>query len=525
MENTTQGKVAGRWLQLDAKRSSHIERCRRCAKLTIPSLLPDKDKKGNDPLPLPYQSLGARAVNNLAAKLLLALFPPNTSFFRHDPDPIAIEELKQMDPDNEGIQQEVETQLRKHEQMSLQDFEAMAMRTRLFQGLRLLVATGNTCIELKDDGILKTYRLDKYVVRRAPTGQVKEAIIEEKMDVDDIPDSVKENPMARIPKENSEELDVSLYTHIKLVKNRWEVSQEVCGVEVPESFTHYPKKKLPYLFLTWTRMDGENYGRGHVEEHLGDLNAYDSLSQSLLEGAEAAAFLLLLLHPNATTSLDDIKRARNGEVVIGREEDIDVLKIEKLNDFRIAYEKANDLEENIKRSFLLNESIQRQAERVTAEEVRYMAQELESSLGGIYSVLGAEFQRPFVDLLIANQVKRNKLPALPDEVTTTIITGFDAIGRGHDLQKLREFRDEVVNMAQASGQRDIVTLYIGLSNFFKRVAIALGLETDGLVPDEEEIQQLQQQQQIYEQMMQMMNSKPAGELTKAAVQGGGGGQQ
>ena len=42
----------------------------------------------------------------------------------------------------------------------------------------------------------------------------------------------------------------------------------------------------------------------------------------------------------------------------------------------------------------------RSAERVTAEEVRYMAQELETALGGVYSILSQEFQYPFVNLLL-----------------------------------------------------------------------------------------------------------------------------
>lgn len=41
---------------------------------------------------------------------------------------------------------------------------------------------------------------------------------------------------------------------------------------------------------------------------------------------------------------------------------------------------------------LLNSAVQRNGERVTAEEIRYVAGELEDTLGGVYSLLSQELQ-------------------------------------------------------------------------------------------------------------------------------------
>ena len=59
----------------------------------------------------------------------------------------------------------------------------------------------------------------------------------------------------------------------------------------------------------------------------------------------------------------------------------------KLGDFRIAYDTMQRIETRLEHAFLLNASVQRQAERVTAEEIRFMAEALEQSLGGIYDEL------------------------------------------------------------------------------------------------------------------------------------------
>jgi len=82
--------------QLKANRSPFLMRARDCAKYTIPTLIPPFDgsnKTGAIYYPTPWQSMGARGVNNLAAKLLMALFPPNTPFFKLEIDDQTLAEL------------------------------------------------------------------------------------------------------------------------------------------------------------------------------------------------------------------------------------------------------------------------------------------------------------------------------------------------------------------------------------------------------------------------------------------------
>lgn len=70
-----------KWERADSSRSGLMQRVREACRLTIPGMIPeDGDEDAVEPTP--YQSLGARGVNNLASKLLLALFPAGQSFFR-----------------------------------------------------------------------------------------------------------------------------------------------------------------------------------------------------------------------------------------------------------------------------------------------------------------------------------------------------------------------------------------------------------------------------------------------------------
>ncbi|AKG94507.1 collar/head-to-tail joining protein [Delftia phage IME-DE1] len=140
--------------------------------------------------------------------------------------------------------------------------------------------------------------------------------------------------------------------------------------------------------------------------------------------------------------------------------------------------------------------MQRSGERVTAEEIRYVANELEATLGGVYSVLSGEFQKPVVERLLVDLQLSSKIPDMPKEaVEPTVITGLDAIGRGQDLQKLQMF----VSASQPAMQ--FVQGEINWSNFVLRCAEATGIDSTGLLLSPQERQQAQQAQ-LQQQAMQ-----------------------
>jgi hypothetical protein len=127
---------------------------------------------------------------------------------------------------------------------------------------------------------------------------------------------------------------------------------------------------------------------------------------------------------------------------------------------------------------------------VTAEEIRAMVGELEQSLGGVYSLLAEEFQRPLIVRRIHQMEKAKKLPSLPEgAVNPQIVTGLEGLGRTTDLQKLDVF---IAGVGQQFGQ-EAVAKYVNIGAYMKRRAAALGIDLTGLVRDEQEVQAADQQ--------------------------------
>lgn len=487
------GTAEARYRELEPKRQVYLERAREVAKFTIPSLMPPSGHNDTTKLETPYQGVGARGVNNLASKLLLALLPPNSPFFRLKVKDYILDDLEVTNPD---LKTELETALSRIESTVMTEIETSSDRVAVFEILKHLLVAGNVLIDMSHEEGMRVFHLDRYVVQRDPMGHVLEIIVHETVAPVALPENIREVVTTRM---DSSEKNVNLYTWIKRTDKQWTVSQEVKGIVIPDSKGTYPLDRSPFIALRGNRIDGEDYGRGYVEEYLGDLKSLEGLSRAVVEGSAAAAKVLFLINPNGTTRAKTLAESPNGAIREGNAEDVTVLQLQKFNDFRIAYEQMGRIEERLSFAFLLNSSIQRNAERVTAEEVRFMARELEDALGGLYSILAQEFQLPYVRRKIHQMEKTRKLPSLPkNTVKPMIITGLEALGRGHDLNKLDIF---IGGLAQTLGP-EVLAQYLNLEDYIARRATAIGIDTKGLIKTKEEIaaaQQTAQQQAMLNQ--------------------------
>jgi hypothetical protein len=496
-----------------SKRYGDLSRGRQCflsrawdaAELTLPFILPRNGTQDQE-LPTPYTSIGARGVNGLSSKFLLTLFPPNSPAFKFQIDDFTLQEL-------EAQRAPVEEGLNSMERAVMDEIEGKAMRVPLNECLRHLIITGNCVVNMGKENKLRIFHLDQYCVRRDPQGDVLEIIVKEKMSRELYQELFNSAPPSETgDSADGQEKELELYTVVKYVNKKVVVYQEVNNKRIPGTDSTYPMDKSPWLALRYNAIDGEDYGRGFVEEYLGDLKAADGLNRSILEGTAAAAKVIFLVKPNGTTKMKSVV-APNLSVRQGNPDDVGVIQIQKFNDFRVARETLESIERRLAAAFMLLESAQRDAERVTAEEFRMMAQELDTSKGGVYSLLSHELQLPLIKRIIAVLEREGKLPKLPEgTVEPVIITGFEALGRGNDANKLMTF---VQSLSQTLGP-EATAQYINVSDYAKRLGTGFGIDMKGLVKTQEEVQQEQQAAQQAQQRAEMMKAG----VPNAVTQGG-----
>ena len=509
MEYSQGGKTAaGRYEQLVSTRSTYEREAKESSKLTLPSLIPETTSGTRARIKTPFQALGAKAVNSLASKLLITLLPPSTAFFK-----LTIDQLALMQEGQSEVQSEIDKGLRTYENALMDEIEVSNDRVAMFEALKHLIVGGNVLLYLTDKG-LKVYPLSKFVCKRDSVGNVLEIITKETVN----PQALPPEFLSQIQqKDNYDEKgmgeEIDIYTCIKRYGEEFMWHQECKGEKIPGTDGRSKVDVSPWILLRWVRIDGEQFGRGYVEEYRGDLISLEALTQSVIEAAAASAKILFLVNPNGQTRASTLAKAPNGAVREGSAADISVMQVGKQADLAVAQQAMQRIEARLADAFLMASSVQRQAERVTAAEINLMAQELENSLGGVYSILSQEFQIPYLKRRMHMMVRSGKVKALPEKlVKPKIVTGIQGLGRGNDRNKLIEF---IGTVAQALGP-DVMRQFVNVDEAVKRLATSIGIDTTNLIKSQEQIaeeqQQAQQQQLI--QSLDPKNNAQAQQLTE-----------
>jgi hypothetical protein len=490
-------------------RDWYLDRARQASRLTVPYLIPNTAEptaNHQEAFPLPWNGIGARGVHNLASRLLLAILPPTQSFFRFTIDDVEMQKQEEamidMGATRDQIakaKSEMELALARLERSVLRSIEASNDRVAMHEALMHLLVAGNVLLYISEDG-LKCYHLNRYAVCRDPMGNPEEAVVCEELSAENLPPNlraelqdeegdlrgiVEASPLSDIQK------TVKVYTWVKWEDGRVEWHQEIKGKEVEGTRGSARVSSSPWLPLRMIRVDGSDYGPGYVESAcIADLQTAEALNQAIAEGALVSAQVRHLVKPSAVVNAKQLAEAPNGSYLPGNPDDVFTVQVQKGNDLNVALTGLQRIEMRLAQAFMLADM--RDAERVTAEEVRLQAMQLEQSLGSIYAQLTVELQAPYIARKLELFMRRGGMKQLPEGLVQPVVSvGLAAVGRGNDLEQTARF----MSILQQTLGPEGITTYVNSSELIKRLAAAMGLDIIGLVKTEDELAAEQQQAQ------------------------------
>ena len=312
-----------RYQALRSDREQFLSVARAAAKLSLPYLLTEEGHSNGAEFHTPWQSVAAKGVNVLAAKLMLSLFPLNTSFFKLQLNDAEIAKIEGITPDQRSA---IDLSLAKMEKIVMQQIAETNDRVHLHTAMKHLVVAGNALIFAGKKN-LKVYPLDRYVIARDGNDNIQEIVTREIVDRELLPKGFQPQDMEKDsnavgedgPKygvasssSKGQSDDAVVYTHVKFEDGQHKWYQECDGKVLPNSRSSSPIKTSPWMPITFNHVDGESYGRGRVEEFLGDINSLERLMQALVEGTASAAKVIFMVSPSATTKPQSLARASNG---------------------------------------------------------------------------------------------------------------------------------------------------------------------------------------------------------------------
>lgn len=462
------------FLASDYAREETMTRCERYAGWTIPTVFPESPLMEYDEMQLDYQSVGAQAVTNLSNKIMMALFQPSRPFFRMNLTQAQRDEILQTGID--GAQ--IDAALAEAERAAMNNLNATNARIIMHDVMQQLIITGNSLIHApKNKDPMVAYSLRDYTMKRDLRGGVIKIVIRETKSVSGLSDELQD---ICVKAGYMDDDDVSIYTGIcRVGTDQYIVHQELEDLAyVHRKIGVYKKDDLPWIPLTWNLARGKDYGTGLVELYSGDFHKLSNLSEAIVDYTVVMTDVKNLVNPAGMTDVRELTEAPSGAYVHGREEDIYVHQpqVANVSDFLTA--QFDSTARRLGAAFLLNSAVTRDAERVTAAEIRMQAQELESSLGGVYTRLATELQLP-----LAKRLLKDLNPVFKD-IEPVIVTGLESLSRNSELDNFRAFMQDMIILSDVP---DEVKLWMDFENVIATLGAGHGVDYKKFLKDAETV--------------------------------------
>lgn len=412
--------------------TAYLNKCQRYALWTIPSVFPDafSSHQGNGQTPVQhdYQSLGSMLVNNLTTKMAELLFPVNRAFFKINMTPAIQGLLEEAGADSNPVGRLAELENSACKRLLIGDSYAQTL-----QYLRYLVITGNALIK-RMGGKTTVYGLRNFANKRDASGQVLDIILKEKWTYGSLP------PEVVVSTDNKKESDpVVVFTRIqrKMAGDAvsWVVTQEVDGIKVGTPI-EYKNNTCPYFVGVFNLVNGDDYGRGHVEDYAGDLAKYSVLSRALtLYEVEITKVVNCVKPGSQTTDLKSLNAAVTGEWVLADPQAVSAMEAKEYGKIQQILADLSTIAQRLSTAFMYQAN-QRDGERVTKYELQLMVQEADKALGGAYSRVSAATHTPMAYLVMLEEDPTFITAVIAGEVTLEILTGTAALSRAADTENL-----------------------------------------------------------------------------------------
>jgi hypothetical protein len=500
-------EISHRFKKLDALRTSKLERSRYFAALSVPTLLPPEGWTEQEALPQPFSSVATKGVTSMASRMLSALLPLNDMpFFKFELE-------TGVEPDAD-----IYSYL---DALSYQVFNKLSsanLRETIYQALQHLIVVGDILVVMDDDFNFRLIRLDRYVCRRDVYGQIDELIF---IEYQSIPEEEDDPTTADSYMTDSSEKKGYKKIYVRSTRNEdgtWDIEKQDEEGKIIDSGVY---KVLPYIALRWSSVAGENYGRSHIEDNIGDIKALEAFTEGLIYGVTASSLFWMAVDPAGMTELDDITSVPTGAWVPARQGEVFTISPAETMSPQIqaTQQGVNILRQELGKAFLMDSASMPQGDRVTATAVRMIGQELEHVLGGAFSSIARELMRPIVQramfLMIADGAIDERLKEMFEKdglLDIEIVTGLQALSRDSDLQKLMQMGEMVRNLPEQA------MAMFKWDSYGKALITALGFAPDTWIKSEDQVKEEQMAMQQQQGAIQGQQQAQAG-VNQALTQG------
>lgn len=504
------GPIQSEYQRLATIREPVLERARLLASLTDPAILPRKLQTQDHEQTENWQSIGSRGLDQMASAYMFATWPVNQPWgalslpprIEYAPDADR-ELLRQVKERLMMVEMVARAKLEQSYVKPKSNRRHLGFRSVKRQVVKSILATGEALEYLDNDYRLHMYRRDRYVTVRNDAGDVLMHIVAERVDPLDVSigklgtDQVLVR--AKLNRGELEDKDIDkrmmdLYTRVKWQGGKWLITQELNGEQINE----FTESVSPFFSTCYDLLPGEHYGRGYIENKLGDLLMLDKSSQRLAEiAARAARSIVVNDESKSRIRSQQMEKWPNGSVQSGAVENVGdrnfvpgLALIESINipETSVLAQYVQTLRLELGKAFGLELDLQPRGDRVTATQVLRVASAADRGSDGMLPSTIEQQHTPLMQRLIymVNRDHPGLVPTLPDDAEIKVTTGLAAMTREQDLEKLLQG----VQYLTAIGGQDA----LDIAAISQQILNMLGFTTDQVLKSQEQRQQEQDAQ-------------------------------
>jgi hypothetical protein len=371
--NTLQGEVSG---ALATKRE--------VAALSIPTELPPENWTPDAELDHPLSGTPAESARVLVPNLVNAVLPTNgTGIF-------TIRIADAIDPRLKVIAASLGNQLAAEAMTVL---NASNLRALLHDALRALVVVGDACVEQVNERRFVMHKVDNFVVHRMKDGRIYRLIVREWVDWKTLPGNylIGDAPSISIGTRRMEPLFTELKWNdvSKRYDKRVEFRNHIVERGEVEVINYYPLRARQQI--------GSDIGVSIFEDIIGTLQGLQCAELALLEGLASNSEFRILVNPTGLTQVEDVQDSRNGQIMSGRGEDVNVTGLGNAVQVQLAQAAVEKYERAVRSACSYGRAYaSSNRDRVTAAEVQVDAKEREGGVSGVLTNLSSELLIPMI---------------------------------------------------------------------------------------------------------------------------------
>lgn len=448
--------------------------------------------------------LPGSAVENFNSVLQKILFPVNRPFFAFD-----IPQQAQVNSglDETNIQTTLDTSVLGMMDL-LKQKGIYSVLPKIFENTTIV---GNALLFMgykKSDKATFISPAD-FVWRRTASDECKEIIIREVIALEDLPKDLQEvlKKEGYVAKDYSSDVNsnayemraVQKYTHVKFTEKSQEITEYVEHFKVGNTFVKSRKEPI-FIPIAPNVPVKTQYGVGKVQNSISSILQVRGATLGYSKLNSLIANLKFEVAYNAVNSIKQIKKAKSTDYVpVPEKGSISLMNFGTVNtsslDASLEFAK-----QEIARKFLMQSLATRNAERVTAEEIRRLSEELTSVHSDLLQAFADQLQQPLVEYALYHleltTQEGDKVKDALESLDVKIITGTSAIDKVSESDNLVAMLNEAAYLGQLP---ENITLYLKVNNILQRFAQARGIPSKEVIKSDEEVQQeVQAQQQAAE---------------------------